>query len=276
MSTTTPNLGLFKYNPETDGKETFSITTALNNNWDLIDNAMNSSSGSGVSGYMRFGNGLIINYGQAAVSSQEVDFVQPVLTADGTLGGNSFAVSATSSIKNAIYSPFDGTTNTSWLSANASPQTYTFYNPQGLKILSIITENTDRGGWGHITDGTVDGSNDNANWTTLKSFSGVGSGKQTVTINSPAFYKYHRIVATKSTYANHMQLVKLTLNATYMTQAINNITFPCAFTTTNYAYSLSYLNGVFGESYATNLTTTGMTLQNNSSADAVYYIAVGY
>ena len=37
MSTTTPNLGLFKYNPTTDGKEVFSIKTALNDNWDIID-----------------------------------------------------------------------------------------------------------------------------------------------------------------------------------------------------------------------------------------------
>lgn len=37
MSTTTPKLGLFKYNPSTDGNLTFSITNALNNNWDIID-----------------------------------------------------------------------------------------------------------------------------------------------------------------------------------------------------------------------------------------------
>lgn len=37
MSNTTPNLGLFKYNLDTDGKESFNITQSLNNNWDKLD-----------------------------------------------------------------------------------------------------------------------------------------------------------------------------------------------------------------------------------------------
>lgn len=37
MSTTTANLGLFKYNTETDGNVAFSINQALNNNWDILD-----------------------------------------------------------------------------------------------------------------------------------------------------------------------------------------------------------------------------------------------
>ena len=37
MSSTTTNLGLFKYDTATDGKQVFSIETALNDNWDLID-----------------------------------------------------------------------------------------------------------------------------------------------------------------------------------------------------------------------------------------------
>lgn len=37
MSTSTSNLSLFKYNTSSDGSLTFSITSALNNNWDKID-----------------------------------------------------------------------------------------------------------------------------------------------------------------------------------------------------------------------------------------------
>lgn len=37
MSTTTENLGLFKYDPSTDGAQTFNIEKALNENWDKID-----------------------------------------------------------------------------------------------------------------------------------------------------------------------------------------------------------------------------------------------
>lgn len=38
MSTTTENLGLFKYDVSADRDTSFSITNALNNNWDKIDN----------------------------------------------------------------------------------------------------------------------------------------------------------------------------------------------------------------------------------------------
>ena len=37
MSTTTDHLGLFKYDPSTDGSQTFNIQKALNENWDKVD-----------------------------------------------------------------------------------------------------------------------------------------------------------------------------------------------------------------------------------------------
>lgn len=40
MSTTTENLGLFKYDPNTDGTNTFNIEQALNDNWDKLDAAV--------------------------------------------------------------------------------------------------------------------------------------------------------------------------------------------------------------------------------------------
>lgn len=43
MSTTTTNLGLFKYDTSTDANVAFSITKALNNNWDIIDAKCGSS-----------------------------------------------------------------------------------------------------------------------------------------------------------------------------------------------------------------------------------------
>lgn len=43
MSTTTPNLGLFKYDPSTDSAQTFNITKALNENWDKIDDGMKAN-----------------------------------------------------------------------------------------------------------------------------------------------------------------------------------------------------------------------------------------
>ena len=40
MSTTTPNLGLFKYDPANEGELNFDIQQALNDNWDKIDTRM--------------------------------------------------------------------------------------------------------------------------------------------------------------------------------------------------------------------------------------------
>lgn len=49
MSTTTTNLGLFKYNIDTDSHLAFNINQALNDNWDKIDEFAASGSGKGVS-----------------------------------------------------------------------------------------------------------------------------------------------------------------------------------------------------------------------------------
>ena len=43
MSNSTENLGLFKYDPVADAKKTFNITEALNNNWDKIDNVIQTN-----------------------------------------------------------------------------------------------------------------------------------------------------------------------------------------------------------------------------------------
>ena len=44
MSTNTPNLGLFKYDPSTDVAQTFNIQKALNENWDKVDAAVKNLS----------------------------------------------------------------------------------------------------------------------------------------------------------------------------------------------------------------------------------------
>ena len=40
MSKNTKNYGLFEYEPETDGAQTFNIQSALNENWDKIDETL--------------------------------------------------------------------------------------------------------------------------------------------------------------------------------------------------------------------------------------------
>lgn len=40
MSKATENLGLFEYEPDVDGAQTFNIETALNENWEKLDEAV--------------------------------------------------------------------------------------------------------------------------------------------------------------------------------------------------------------------------------------------
>ena len=43
-TTTTSNLGLFKYNTTGNANISFSIDTALNGNWDILDNSVQNKS----------------------------------------------------------------------------------------------------------------------------------------------------------------------------------------------------------------------------------------
>lgn len=51
MSTYTPKLNLFKYDPINDAKQAFSIQQALNNNWDIIDSYLSNISSVDLSQY---------------------------------------------------------------------------------------------------------------------------------------------------------------------------------------------------------------------------------
>lgn len=54
MTTTTANLGLFKYESGTDANLAFSITNALNNNWDKLDKAITTDKTQTISGTKTF------------------------------------------------------------------------------------------------------------------------------------------------------------------------------------------------------------------------------
>jgi len=276
MSTLTPNLGLFKYDPSTDGKEIFSITNALNNNWDILDNAMNSSSGSGASGYMKFNNGFLINYGTASVGSQEETWEQPVLSANGTMGSSEFAVSTTNEYTNKAFNGFDNNSNSLFSSSSGD---LFLYSSTPIKIQSMTFVGFHSNHDYNVHAGTIYGSMDSNTWTQVKQFTDNTTGNKvpyTIVVDSPTNYNYYKVVGTSFAEGHYWSFYECQIAATYTTSVANSITYPQAFTTTNYAYSLAYLNGEFGKSFATSITKTGMTIQNNSGANSVYYIAVGY
>lgn len=78
MSTTTANLGLFKYNTTTDANEAFNINTALNNNWDKIDlfsqNINVLPDQTSKSGYLLTTNGSEASWGNTVTTFPIVDY----------------------------------------------------------------------------------------------------------------------------------------------------------------------------------------------------------
>jgi len=79
MSEYTPNLNLFKYNTSTDGKEIFSITQALNRNWDIIDNLDPLPDQTDKAGYLLTTDGTNASWG-------EIEEIYPIIETyiDGT------------------------------------------------------------------------------------------------------------------------------------------------------------------------------------------------
>lgn len=135
---------------------------------------------------------------------KEIDFVQPVLSSNGTMGGDSFAVAASSYYNNTVQ-PYCATKHdgSRWQSNNGYgfPQWLTYYVPDGL-VLSSVTFNNVGGqdGNGQYVFGTYEFlvSNDNSTWTSLGSFTNtyIGSDDFDVDISTTESYKYFKINVT--------------------------------------------------------------------------------
>lgn len=135
---------------------------------------------------------------------KEIDFVQPVLSSNGTMGGDSFAAAASSYYDNTVQ-PYCATKHdgSRWQSNNGYgfPQWLTYYVPEGL-VLSSVTFNNVGGqdGNGRYVFGTYEFlvSNDNSTWTSLGSFTNtyIGSDDFDVDISTTESYKYFKINVT--------------------------------------------------------------------------------
>lgn len=147
-------------------------------------------------------------------------FVQPILSADGTLGGDSFAVACSSALSGReAYKSFDGNGTTKWGVSNTSGGWLTFYNPKALRVNSITyfpssDYPTEDGG-----DLTIYGSNDNSTWTSLWTGTYTANTQSTFNVNSQAFYKYYKIEITNPT-SNYAGLGDLHISADELVASI--------------------------------------------------------
>lgn len=283
MSTTTPNLGLFKYDTTTDGKEIFSIEQALNANWDILDTKSGSPETvvDGTTWYRRFSDGWKEQGGLVSLAETEFDFVTPTLSSNGTMGGDTFAVQAIAERDSNYYAykMFDGNTSTNWCAYAAAftgAVWFTFYNPIPLKVSTILCHGYINGTSGYnIRSGTVYGGNDNSSWTDVCTYSGLSGANATITVNSHTYYNYYKVYIAGNQGSNQVYIDEVTINATYKTEVANSITFPVAFTNTNYSYTFANQDGGGMDAYVSNKTTTGMTLSNTNSGSASW-TACGY
>lgn len=110
------------------------------------------------------------------------EWTQPVLSANGTLGGASFAVSAdTATSGHDAYAAFDGDTTTYWR-CDTSAGYLIVYNPIPLKITAIHLAPLITSGfvYGTPSAGSILGSDDGTTWTKLDDFTNTGAGAMTM------------------------------------------------------------------------------------------------
>ena len=147
---------------------------------------------------------------------QWVTFVRPNLSADGTIGGDAFAVWSSGTYSTAAsrqaWRAVDGNTSSSyyWYSKNESNPIYEFYNPYPIKVASLTFYWTTASYCAKSF--VLDVSNDGSTWTSLGTFNLTVAATATANINSANAYKYYRMTFTKQ--GTYLRLKELEMSAT--------------------------------------------------------------
>ena len=184
---------------------------------------------------------MVVNTSTAYYKYTWATFSQPTLSANGTLGGSSFAVAASSERGGySAWKAFADGWDVIWHSNGEIPCWYTFYNPKVLKISKIQILNDPEVGCGN---GKLQGSNDNGTYTDICSFTGSSSAGATWSFNpnNTTPYKYFRFWFTASHYSGFIVIRKITLTAQVGTAGSG--------TSSNYDYTVvtktakTYVNG---------------------------------
>lgn len=199
--------------------------------------------------------------------------------ANGTLGGSSFAVQASSENGTTYqaYKCFDNSNTTLWNTAatDLSNPWYIFYNPVKLNVTNIAIRNYSNGY--HCASGSVLASDTNSNYVKLCDFTGGQTASAWWNIDlstNTKSYKYYKLsLIPKSTY---IQFTDISITAQQLSDISNSITFPTAYSSTNYSYAFESV-GSFIQSYATSKSKTGMSVFNlQATSGNVNWLSLGY
>ena len=148
-------------------------------------------------------------------------FEQPVLTSNGTLGGNSFAVSSNVTQYNssdcAVYMAFDNTANTQFHSTAGVKTGYIdLYNPNPLNITNIKITNQGAGNRAS-TAGTIYGSSDSEKWEQITTYTNTvqsSNGVWNIDLSSNTkYYNYYRLESTAGGSDSYWTIGEITLTA---------------------------------------------------------------
>ena len=158
----------------------------------------------------------------------ERNWTQPILTANGTMGGSSFAVSTNVTQVDSshdVYKAFDGVTTTSggdFHSAQGSTTGYIdIYNPVPLKITNFKIYNQPFANRASSA-GNIYGSNDGTNWILITTYTNSDQGSGDVwdislSLNTNS-YNYYRLESTAGAPSGdgYWVINEIEITATYM------------------------------------------------------------
>lgn len=149
-------------------------------------------------------------------------FVQPILTANGTMGGASFAVSSNVAQygSNDVYAAFDGNTASTYgfHSISGTKTGYIdIYNPIALNITNFKIYNQNYANRASSA-GIIYGSNDGAEWTQITTYTNsvqTANSSWDIDLSSnDNYYKYYRIESTAGGSDSYWVIIEIEITAT--------------------------------------------------------------
>lgn len=165
--------------------------------WILEDNEWTANDGGGTK------STFTLDY----IRSERDNTLNPTLTANGTMGGDSYACASSDSNVTA-YNAFNSNDNVyinPTVATDLSPVWLTYYTPTAIKPKSFTIVNDDT--LNNIKNAVFEGSTDNTNWDTLYTITNRGQAKNLVEryyVNTDGKYNYFRLNITE-TYSQYTQ-----------------------------------------------------------------------
>ena len=155
-------------------------------------------------------------------------FTQPALTANGTVGGNTYAVRSGTVYSDdkqyTTYKAFDGNSSTLWASRSMGYEWIEFYAPDMIYPTSITVTNRPNS-QNSFSSGTFYGSLDGVKYFKMGDFTNDNnnpSGIWSVQIPSPRACKYIKLDVKGFKSIHTIGVIQITINGNYIEKVTQN------------------------------------------------------